>query len=80
MSESAGSCAIVSQRKPMDDFKNCWQQRRIAKQEIRKNELSQKGENGNLTTAEAMELAGYKIEEGLEKIAKMNADSVCYLA
>ncbi len=80
MSESAGSCAIVSQRRPMDDFRDCYRQRKIAKQEIRKNELSQKGDNGNLTTAEAMELAGYKIQEGLEKIAQLNAGSVCYLA
>ena len=47
---------------------------------MRKSELSQKGEMGHLTTAEAMELAGYKIQEGLEKIAKLNADSICYLA
>ena len=80
MTECAGSCAIVSQKRPMEDLQDCWEKRKFAKQEMRKKELSQKGEIGNLTTAEAMELAGYKIQDGLEKIAKLNADSICYLA
>ena len=48
--------------------------------EMRKNELLEKGDNQNLSTSEAMELAGYRIQDGLEKMAKLHEGSVCYLA
>ena len=47
---------------------------------MRKNELLEKGDNQNLSTSEAMELAGYRIQDGLEKMAKLHEGSVCYLA
>ena len=87
MTETAGSCGIASQarivsRQPdvMDSLRKGFESRRLAKQELRKAELKEKGENGGLNTTEAMELAGYKIQEGLEKIARLNANSICYLA
>ena len=87
MSESAGSCGVCrqtsivsTQPSIMDTLKDNYRQRQIARQEARKSELQKKGDNGSLNTMEAMELAGYKIQDGLEKIAKLNADSVCYMA
>ncbi len=87
MSECAGSCGVTrqtsivsTQPSIMDTLKENYRQRQIAKQEIRKGELQQKGKEGSLNTNEAMELAGYKIQEGLEKLAKLNADSICYMA
>ena len=86
MSECAGSCAtlsqysIISQSKPLEDLKNKYDERQIAQREMRKNELLEKGDNQNLSTSEAMELAGYRIQDGLEKMAKLHEGSVCYLA
>lgn len=87
MSECAGSCGVTRQASVvstqpniMDTLKENYRQRQIAKQEIRKGELQKKGKEGSLNTNEAMELAGYKIQEGLEKLAKLNADSICYMA
>ena len=83
MSECAGSCAtlsqcsIVSQSKPLEDLKNKYDERQIAQRE---NELLEKGDNQNLSTSEAMELAGYRTQDGLEKMAKLHEGSVCYLA
>ena len=74
MSECAGSCAtlsqcsIISQSKPLEDLKNKYDERQIAQREMRKNELLEKGDNQNLSTSEAMELAGYRIQDGLEKM------------
>lgn len=86
MSECAGSCAtlsqcsIVSQNRPLDGLKNKYEQHKAVQRELRKNELLEKGDNENLNTSEAMELAGYKIEDGLEAIANLHKNSVCYLA
>ena len=86
MSECAGSCAtlsqcsIISQSKPLEDLKNKYDERQIAQREMRKNELLEKGDNQNLSTSEAMELAGYRIQDCLEKMAKLHEGSVCYLA
>ena len=87
MSESAGSCgvrrqaSIVStQPSIMDTLKDNYRQRHIARQEARKSELQKKGDEGSLNTREAMELAGYKIQDGLEKIAQLNSNSICYMA
>ncbi len=89
MSETSGSCAIVAnsgimsrypQRTVFDDLSDAYQKRQIVKQEMRKQELEEKGENGGLTTREAMELSGYKIQEGLEKMAKLTRPTVCYMA
>lgn len=87
MSESAGSCGITrqtsivsTQPNIMDTLKEDYRQRQIARQEIRRGELEQKGKEGSLNTNEAMELAGYNIQRGLEKIAQLNANSICYMA
>ena len=91
MSECAGSCAtlsqcsIISQSKPLEDLKNKYDERQIAQREMRKNELLELCQICNflrqiLSTSEAMELAGYRIQDGLEKMAKLHEGSVCYLA
>ena len=89
MSETSGSCAVIAnsgimsrypQRSVMDDLCDAYEKRQMVKQEIRKQELEEKGENGGLTTREAMELSGYKIQEGLEKMAKLTKPTVCYMA
>ena len=64
----------------MDDLCDAYEKRQMVKQEMRKQELEEKGENGGLTTREAMELSGYKIQEGLEKMAKLTKPTVCYMA
>ncbi len=89
MFETSGSCAIVAnrgiisrypQRTIMDDLSDAYVKRQMVKQEMRKKELEEKGENGGLTTKEAMELSGYKIQEGLEKMANLTKPRVCYMA
>lgn len=89
MFETSGSCAIVAnsgivsrypQRTVMDDLSDAYEKRQMVKQEIRKQELEEKGENEGLTTREAMELSGYKIQEGLEKMANLSKPHVCYMA
>ncbi len=89
MSETSGSCAIIAnngimsrypQRTVLDDLSDAYQKRQMVKQEMRKQELEAKGENGELTTREAMELSGYKIQEGLEKMAQLTKPKVCYMA
>lgn len=87
MSECAGSCGIVSQRQIvsrqpnlMDTLAENYKHRRMLKQERRENELVQKGRDSGLNTAEAIELTGYKIQNGLNALARLNADSICYMA
>lgn len=87
MSECAGSCGIQTQNRIVsnqpsftDRLKEECRQHLIARQEARKAELAEKGKAGGLNTAEAMELAGYKIEDGLRKMAELSAGSVCYMA
>lgn len=89
MSETSGSCTIVAnrgimprypQRTIMDNLKENYQKRQLVKEEMRKQELEEKGENGELNTREALELASYKFEEGLEKMAQLTKPRVCYMA
>ena len=80
MSESAGSCAVYRQVDVLGSLRDSYKQKQMVRRELRKDELAQKGKDGALNTDEALELAGYKIQDGLEKIAAMQPHTVCYLA
>lgn len=67
-------------KNPLDYLRDAAEKRRIVKEEIRKKELEEKGENGRLTTPEAIELSSYKMEEALEKLAFLKPHTVCYSA
>lgn len=80
MSESAGSCAVARQTSVLDTLKDNYSKRQMIRREMRKDQLAQKGDSGALNTKEALELAGYRIQDGLEKLAAMQKSTVCYLA
>ena len=80
MSESAGSCAVYRQTNVLNTLKDNYAKRQMVKRELRKADLAQKGKEGALNTNEALELTGYRIQDGLEKIASMQPHTVCYLA
>lgn len=72
------TCSIMPRenRTFIDDLKDAYKHRQIAKQEARKNELIAKGDN--LTTMEQVELAGLRTQENLERLAKLNSSTICY--
>lgn len=78
MSESAGSCAVETQFSMSRGIND--KMREIAREEIRKNTLEEKRANGDLTKAEALELANLKIGAALDDIATLKSGSVCYMA
>ena len=87
--ETSGSCAMVShrgimprypQRTVIDELKDAYNKHKMLKQELRKQELEEKGENGKLNTQEAIELTSYKFQDGLEKMAELSKPTVCYMA
>jgi hypothetical protein len=80
MSESAGSCAVYRQTNVLDTLKNSYEKRQLVKRELRKANLAQKGKEGSLNANEKLELTGYRIQDGLEKLAAMQPHTVCYLA
>ena len=80
MSESAGSCAVETQYCVSSNAYNPYQMRKIAQQEVRKNELVEKRDNGNLSKAEAVELTSLMLNSALDKIANAHSQSICYMA
>ena len=94
MAETAGSVGMVGfRRNPginpnvpsgrgdvIDDLAAVYEKRQIVKQELRRKELEEKGERGELNNREAMELAAYNVENALERIAKLGSSTVCYMA
>ncbi len=94
MAETAGSMGMIGFRgnpgiNPnvpsvrggvVDDLASAYEKRQIVKQELRRQELEEKGERGELNNREAMELAAYNVENALEKIAKLGSSTVCYMA
>lgn len=82
MVETAGGFGVtpIVGRTPMDVMKEKYERQQAIKQEIRKQELEDKGENGKLNTREALELASYKMEDALTAMAKIASPNVCYMA
>lgn len=79
MSESAGSAAIEHQNRIQSSFNKDYM-RKIAREEIRKNELEEKLANDGLTKKEAAELASIKLGAALDTIATMGSGTICYMA
>lgn len=90
MSETAGSMGIVpfrgtgvmphKQRDPLEPLKQAYEKRRIVQQEMRKRELEAKGQEGELNTREALELASYKLQDRVEQFSKLMPSTICYEA
>lgn len=80
MSETAGSCGVVSQRIVAGGKNPFNSARRIVQEELHKNELIQKGKESGLTSGEKAELLTYKAGEVLDWFKKAGEGSVCYSA
>lgn len=89
MSETAGSIGLVpfrgttgimprKQRDPLEPLKQAYEKRRIVQQEMRKRELEAKGQEGELNTREALELASYKLQDRVEQFSKFMPSTICY--
>lgn len=91
MVETAGSCGMVSFRgntmfaptqkpNPIKDLQEVFNNKRIIRQEIRKQKLEEKGNNGQLNTQEALELSAYKIQDAFEDFMEITKPTICYEA
>lgn len=79
MGETAGGCGIVTRSVLTGKFSPfCDRTKQIARNEIRKNELTQKGKTEGLSTSEKLELLSYKANNVLDWFNNAGKGSVCY--